>query len=111
MTKRLMDAIDEVKKRLHSEWGQCELRHQGIPFEEYVDALVEQALIDRGMAEEQPRPCPFCGEKMYIEENFLTSADTTVFYPRCSSYECIANQGWVSFPTEQEAIEAWNRRV
>ena len=56
------------------------------------------------------KPCPFCGGKACIERD-----DTSViprFLPVCSNYGngCWGMQeNW--FITEQEAIEAWNRRA
>lgn len=76
---------------------------------ETLEDLKKTLQEKRGDEEQEPRLCPFCGGKLNIEA--ATTWDTTVFYPRCNSDECVANQGWVSFPTREKAIQAWNRRV
>lgn len=56
------------------------------------------------------KPCPFCGGKACIERD-VTSVKPR-FLPVCCNYgdRCWGMQeNW--FFTEQEAIEAWNRRV
>ena len=56
------------------------------------------------------KPCPFCGGGAYIERDDMSGI--TRFLPVCSNYGngCWGMQeNW--FETEQEAIEAWNRRA
>jgi hypothetical protein len=52
------------------------------------------------------KSCPFCGGKATA----LRSVSNN-YYPRCSTEKCVGNQGWVSFSTEEKAVEAWNKRV
>jgi len=49
------------------------------------------------------KPCPFCGsEKVVIDQSGL---NREAYWPLCKT--C----GIVEYPTEQAAIEAWNRRT
>ena len=56
------------------------------------------------------KQCPFCGGKACIERDDMNGISR--FLPVCSNYgnNCWGMQeNW--FVTEQEAIEAWNRRA
>ncbi len=57
-------------------------------------------------------PCPFCGKEgtIYVTKRSL-SFIKDVFYPRCKTHQCVGNNGWVEFGSEDQAIEAWNRRA
>jgi endogenous inhibitor of DNA gyrase (YacG/DUF329 family) len=55
--------------------------------------------------EMQLKPCPFCGRKARSSKSYAN------YYPRCDTENCIGNQGWTGFETEERAIKAWNRRV
>ena len=58
------------------------------------------------MSEEKLKPCPFCGgEASVYETGYMYSAPQ--YYICCD--EC--GSGIAVFNTEQDAIEAWNRRV
>lgn len=52
------------------------------------------------------KPCPFCGGKAKIrsEKYWQPNVRRNVI---CTN--CFANTGW--YKTEDEAIEAWNRRA
>ena len=66
------------------------------------------------MIEPKLKPCPFCGG-----EAELTHTNDNNHYPfvRCKygAYlkpKCMANMyPWLNYKTDEEAIEAWNRRV
>tara|TARA_Y100000310_G_scaffold341165_1_gene439427 strand:+ start:98 stop:280 length:183 start_codon:yes stop_codon:yes gene_type:complete len=54
------------------------------------------------------KPCPFCGgeaEIQYCEEGCCGAL------PRSIECECGCYLGLEAFPTEESAIQAWNRRV
>ncbi len=61
------------------------------------------------MKKEKLKPCPFCGSEGYVYKSEGFGGDMD-YYPRCRTENCIGNNGWVKFETEQEAIKAWNRR-
>lgn len=52
------------------------------------------------------KPCPFCGGKAKIrgEKYWRPRVSRNVICTKCFS-----NSGW--FDTEEEAAEAWNRRI
>lgn len=52
------------------------------------------------------KPCPFCGAECDIIYNYDKK-----FVPYCINFDCLLNENEVGFDTEEEAIEAWNRRV
>lgn len=54
--------------------------------------------------EEKLKPCPFCGGEAELTNVAIIPNAITV---RCK--ECNCNVNW--FCKEQEAIEAWNRRI
>ena len=51
------------------------------------------------------KPCPFCGAEAEVHKNVF--AEGTVYTVECISCSC----GLDWFDTEEEAIEAWNRRA
>lgn len=52
------------------------------------------------------KPCPFCGAEGDINYNYDKK-----FAPYCINEDCFLNELNHGFETEQEAIEAWNRRT
>lgn len=53
------------------------------------------------------KPCPFCGSKATLHER------TDGFYVDCASqyrFCTVLPSTWI-YKTEEDAIEAWNRRV
>lgn len=52
------------------------------------------------------KPCPFCGAEGDINYNYDKK-----FAPYCINEDCFLNELDHGFETEQEAIEAWNRRI
>ena len=50
------------------------------------------------------KPCPFCGGEAKIAETEIGG-----FELRCKDCPCDFGRFW--FPTEIEAVEAWNRRT
>lgn len=63
---------------------------------------------NRKMSKIKMKPCPFCGSPgviIYIPELIMP------YFAECSNNElCVAGDSGVSFSTEEEAAEAWNRR-
>ena len=55
--------------------------------------------------EEGLKHCPFCGAEAEVHKNVF--AEGTVYTVECISCSC----GLDWFDTEEEAIEAWNRRA
>lgn len=55
------------------------------------------------------KPCPFCGSKAELHKRDVLD---TSYIVECSNGTCPASYmlGW-DYETEEEAIEAWNRRV
>ena len=52
------------------------------------------------------KPCPWCGE-----EAILKQTKSKLYYITCDNYDCsIYPMMYEKFDTEQEAIEAWNKR-
>ena len=52
------------------------------------------------------KPCPFCGGEAIVNQ----FGEFTAFRVSCkNAHWCGVTQYW--FDTEEEAIEAWNRRV
>lgn len=62
------------------------------------------------MKKEELKPCPFCGGKAYAWRT-----DQGLWYADCKENDfskCIVQPGTIDpLPSEQEAIEAWNRRA
>ena len=64
------------------------------------------------------KPCPFCGSKARIRDLYdvvdWTDDDEPItkrrFVCECAGIECWVSPITDSFDTEEEAIEAWNRR-
>lgn len=52
------------------------------------------------------KSCPFCGAAANITFNF--KHDYVVF---CTNEDCFLNELEYGFDSEEEAIEAWNRRT
>ena len=52
------------------------------------------------------KSCPFCGAEGDINYNYDKK-----FAPYCINDDCFLNELNHGFETEQEAIEAWNRRA
>ena len=52
------------------------------------------------------KPCPFCGNKAntYSNSRGFWGVD-------CESNECITHTMVVDYNTEEDAVEAWNRRA
>ena len=65
-----------------------------------------------GIKDEDLKSCPFCGNKnTYLKMHIRTGFDT--WYVGCNTEGCHAEKDtWkgVPYKTEQEAIEAWNKR-
>lgn len=59
------------------------------------------------MSEIKLKTCPFCGAEAHIE--CFPGLDRS-YFPVCNNEMCIACDSIVTFPTEKEAEEAWNRR-
>lgn len=53
------------------------------------------------------KPCPFCGSPGVIR---CIAVSVAPYFAECSNELCIAGDSGVSFSTEEEAAEAWNRR-
>ena len=62
----------------------------------------EQISERRTMAEVKLKPCPFCGGEAKTQSYYH---DYAVYCRKCEA----ATRRF--YPTKQEAIEAWNRRV
>ena len=55
---------------------------------------------------EELKPCPFCGDT-YIRVRRSRAG----WSAGCNTINCVACNGYVrTYTTEQETIEAWNRR-
>lgn len=52
------------------------------------------------------KPCPFCGAAANIRFDF--KHDYVVF---CTNNLCMLNELEYGFDSEEEAVEAWNRRM
>lgn len=52
------------------------------------------------------KPCPFCGGKAEIYDG-ITFGFQRQYEPRCVKCECAIGL----YDTEEQAAEAWNRRV
>jgi Leu/Phe-tRNA-protein transferase len=58
------------------------------------------------MAKDKLKPCPFCGEKILLEEN------TRGYFPACKNSKCIFYFGPDKrYAFEKDAIKAANRRA
>lgn len=56
------------------------------------------------------KPCPFCGEEATLQ-GYFAPYEEIAFYVACSGEFCEVSPMTNDFRTEQEAIEAWNRRA
>jgi len=59
-------------------------------------------------------PCPFCGGEALIKTSrrYPSGKEITAYSPTCYNMACViydADDNY--YRTEQEAIEAWNRRA
>ena len=52
------------------------------------------------------KPCPFCGGEANVSWNTHFG-----WVPWCDNGDCILNENTMGYETEQEAVDAWNRRV
>ena len=52
------------------------------------------------------KPCPFCGGKAFLGQ-YQTNFFATLYAVRCEDCNSVGK----SCKTEEEAAEAWNRRV
>lgn len=61
------------------------------------------------------KPCPFCGGEAEVWSHHYKEEDITLWQVRCKrdfcGEKCYMNDSFVTFGTEEEAIEAWNTRV
>ena len=62
------------------------------------------------------KPCPFCGGKAEMRDarKFLVVSKFSYIFPysvRCSNEKCDVKPYTEYSSTEQEAIDAWNRRA
>ena len=61
--------------------------------------------------------CPFCGGEAETWSHYFEEEDMTLWQVRCKErpYEvehpCYTADSFISFTTEAEAVEAWNRRA
>ena len=60
------------------------------------------------MSDIKLKPCPFCGGEAHID--CFPGLDRP-YFPVCNNEMCIACDTIVTFLTEKDAAEAWNRRV
>lgn len=60
------------------------------------------------MGEIKLKPCPFCGSPGEIR---YIAACIMPYFAECSNELCVAGDSGVSFGTEKEAAEAWNKRA
>jgi len=51
------------------------------------------------------KPCPFCGQDARVARQ-----RNELWYAECSNYGCVVSNSNIGFDTEEEAVEAWNRR-
>ena len=54
------------------------------------------------------KPCPFCGGEAHID---CFPGLYRPYFPVCNNEMCIACDTIVTFLTEKDAAEAWNRRT
>ncbi len=58
------------------------------------------------MKDKTLKSCPFCRAEGDITYNYDKK-----FVSYCINDNCLLNENDVGFDTEEEAVEAWNRRV
>lgn len=51
------------------------------------------------------KPCPFCGGEVVVFEA------GEEYHVSCTNDDCIATVAMKSFPSEEEAVTAWNKRT
>lgn len=80
-------------------------------YSEEVDFHKEFTELNNEMqtTEDKLKPCPFCGEKAVLQRYF-DSYEEIAFYVTCSGEFCEVSPITNDFKTEQEAIDAWNKR-
>ena len=54
-------------------------------------------------------PCPFCGGEAFLTK-YVSSNKEPDYYVECGTDGCPMCLGGLVYPTEDEAIKAWNRR-
>jgi hypothetical protein len=65
------------------------------------------------MADLHPKDCPFCGHTASIENAEPPHSDREAsWFVGCDNteIECPGYQSLTTFPTQKQAIEAWNKR-
>lgn len=66
------------------------------------------------MEDKELLPCPFCGGEAKLWSHHYAEEDLTLWQVRCNRdflrKKCYMNDSFVTFGTEEEAIEAWNTR-
>ena len=65
------------------------------------------------MTDDKIKPCPFCGERgmvVWMDQRSSADGDFKTAAVRCSK-RCSGGPKTHQFPTEGEAIAAWNRRA
>lgn len=75
-------------------------------------------MLKRSDKQPSPKPCPFCGSEARIRDLYdvvdWTDDDEPItermFVCECAGVECWVSPVTDAFDTEEEAIEAWNRR-
>lgn len=60
---------------------------------------------------EQLKPCPFCGGEVTIETEIQVRNFADGFFVSCRNGDCDVQPQTILMDTEEEAIEAWNRRM
>lgn len=62
----------------------------------------------------EPKPCPFCGRRAVVMRDYIEDSGYTVWETFHVLHWCdvfISQLRTRDYPTEQEAIDAWNRRA
>ena len=60
------------------------------------------------MSEKELKPCPFCGERsVYLDKAYSYYSDTVIY---CENCDIVFSLDDVN-ATEEQLIEAWNRRA
>lgn len=60
------------------------------------------------MAKEKAKNCPFCKKEATLK---IKIADKKLYRYCCPDYRCCARGVGLWFTSEEEALEAWNRRA
>ena len=62
-------------------------------------------------------PCPFCGGEAETCSHYFEEGDMTLWQVRCKErpydveHPCYTADSFISFATEEEAVDAWNTRA